>query len=87
MARSDTDSWDLASSVAATVDAPETQNPMGVKGVGEPPTGATAAAVLSAISDALGGHLFNRVPVAIDMIINALADQPPPHRPLQVHTV
>jgi CO/xanthine dehydrogenase Mo-binding subunit len=76
-----------ASSVAATVDAPETQNPMGVKGVGEPPTGATAAAVLSAISDALGGHLFNRVPVAIDMIINALADQPPPHRPLQVHTV
>lgn len=75
------------STVAATVDAPETQNPLGVKGVGEPPTGATAAAVLCAISDALGGRTFNRVPVAIDMIIDALASRPPPHRPLQIHTV
>lgn len=76
-----------ASSTAATVDLPEAQNPLGVKGVGEPPTGATAAAVLCAISDALGGHTFNRVPVAIDMIIDAIASRPPPHRPLQVHTV
>ena len=73
--------------MATTVDAAEMQNPFGIKGVGEPPTGATAAAVLCAISDALGGHLFNRVPVTVDMIINALADRPPPHRPLQVHTV
>ena len=71
----------------ATVDRPEPENPFGVKGVGEPPTGAAAAAVLCAISDALGGHLFNRMPVAVDMIVNALADLPPPHRPLQVHTV
>ena len=73
--------------VAATVDLPDPQNPFGAKGVGEPPTGATAAAVLCAISDALGGRTFGRMPVATDMIINALADLPPPHRPLQVHTV
>lgn len=79
------DVW--AASRALTVDLPETQNPFGAKGVGEPPTGATAAAILCAISDALGGRTFNRVPVAIDMIIDALAGREPPHRPLQAHTV
>jgi CO/xanthine dehydrogenase Mo-binding subunit len=71
----------------AAVDSLDPENPFGVKGVGEPPTGATAAAVLGAISDAMGGRLFGRVPVALDMIVDALADRPPPHRPLQVHTV
>ena len=75
------------SSLALTVDGQEPQNPFGAKGVGEPPTGAAAAAVLCAISDALGGHMFNRVPVAIDMIVDVLANRQPPHRPLQVHTV
>ncbi len=71
----------------ATVDRPEPDNPFGMKGVGEPPTGATASAILCAISDALGGRLFNRVPITLDMIVDALADRQPPHRPLQVHTV
>ena len=48
--------------------------------------GCAAAALLCAISDALGGHYFNRTPVVPDMIINALAGQPPSHHPTQVNT-
>jgi CO/xanthine dehydrogenase Mo-binding subunit len=50
-------------------------NPVGVKGVGEPAQGAGAAAILSAVSDALGGHLFNRTPIVPDMIVNYMAGQ------------
>lgn len=70
-----------------TLDQPEPLNPFGIKGVGEPPMGAAAAALTCAISDALGGVTLNRVPVTVDMIVNALANQPPPHGPLQVHSV
>ncbi|MBJ90004.1 MAG: aldehyde oxidase [Woeseia sp.] len=57
------------------VDLPDPDNPVGVKGIGEPVMGCAAAAVLCAISDALGGHVFNRVPVTPDMILNYLAEQ------------
>jgi CO/xanthine dehydrogenase Mo-binding subunit len=72
---------------AAAVDKPDGQSPMGTKGVGEPPLGSAAAAVICAISDAMGGVVFNRSPVSPDMIINALNKQPPAHKPLQVNTV
>lgn len=72
---------------ADAVDSPDLQSPLGTKGIGEPPMGAAAAALLNAISDALGGHYFNRTPVSPDMVINALAKQPPSHKPLQVNTV
>jgi phage tail protein X len=42
--------------------------------------------LLCAISDALGGHYFNRTPVVTDMIINAAAGQAQSHKPLQVNT-
>jgi len=71
---------------ADAVDKPDSQNPVGAKGIGEPVMGAAAAALLSAISDAAGGHLFNRTPVVPDMIVNAMADRPQSHRPLQVNT-
>jgi len=70
----------------AAVNKADPQNPVGAKGVGEPPMGCAAAALLCAISDALGGHYFNRTPVVPDMIINALAGQPPSHGPIQVNT-
>jgi CO/xanthine dehydrogenase Mo-binding subunit len=69
------------------VDKPDPQNPIGVKGVGEPVQGSGAAAVTSAISDALGGHLFNRTPVSVDMILNFLSKRPQAHKPLQINTV
>ncbi len=46
-----------------------------------------ASAVLCALSDALGGHVFNRTPVKADMIINVLAGQPQAHGPLQVNGI
>jgi CO/xanthine dehydrogenase Mo-binding subunit len=68
------------------VDKPDPQSPLGTKGIGEPVMGAGASALLCAISDALGGHYFNRVPVTRDQIVNALAGRQQSHKPLQVNT-
>ncbi|MGM0631800.1 MAG: xanthine dehydrogenase family protein molybdopterin-binding subunit [Pseudomonadota bacterium] len=62
-----------ATTQVAATDIPDPQNPMGSRGVGEPAQGCAAAAMMSAISDALGGHLFNRAPVTPDMIVNHVA--------------
>ena len=70
----------------AATDIADPQNPVGAKGVGEPLMGCSAAALLCAISEALGGHYFNRTPVVPDMIVNAVAQQEQSHRPLQVNT-
>ena len=55
------------------VDLPDPENPVGARGIGEPTQGAVCAALNAAISDALGGHIFNAAPVTTDMIINHLA--------------
>ncbi len=68
------------------VDEPDPQSPLGTKGIGEPVMGAGSAALLCAISDALGGHYFNRVPVTKDQIVNALTNREQSHGPLQVNT-
>jgi CO/xanthine dehydrogenase Mo-binding subunit len=68
------------------VDIADPQNPVGARGIGEPPMGAAAAAVLCAISDALGGHIFNRVPVVPDMIVNHVAGREQSTPPLKIHT-
>jgi xanthine dehydrogenase molybdenum-binding subunit len=68
------------------VDKPDPTSPLGTKGVGEPLMGSAASALLCAISDALGGHVFNRTPVRPDMIVNAAAQRPQSHKPLQVNT-
>jgi CO/xanthine dehydrogenase Mo-binding subunit len=78
---------DVASGMGvAWVDAADPQNPVGAKGIGEPVQGCAAAALLCAISDALGGHYFNRTPVMPDMIVNAAAGKPQSHKRLQVNT-
>ena len=71
---------------ADAVDKPEPTSPMGTKGIGEPPMGAAAAALLCAISDALGGHIFNRTPIHPDSIVNVVAGRTQSHKPLQVNT-
>jgi len=58
---------------SAATEVPDPQSPMGSRGVGEPSQGCASAALASAIADALGGHLFHRVPVTPDMIINHVA--------------
>ncbi len=67
------------------VNQPDRYNPVGAKGIGEPPMGAAAAAVLCAISDALGGFYFNRSPVTCDMILNAAEGKPQSFKPLEVN--
>jgi xanthine dehydrogenase molybdenum-binding subunit len=69
----------------AAVDKPDPSSPLGTKGIGEPLLGCAGAAVLCAISEAVGGHLFNRVPITPDMILNHLAGRPQSHGPLQVN--
>ncbi|MEC7606480.1 MAG: molybdopterin cofactor-binding domain-containing protein, partial [Pseudomonadota bacterium] len=59
--------------IAQGVNIPDPQNPTGGRGIGEPTQGAAAAALSSALRDALGGHLFNTAPVTTDMIIDHLA--------------
>jgi len=68
------------------VDIADPQNPMGIRGMGEPVMGCAASALICAISDALGGHYFNRTPIVPDMIINAIAGREQSHKPLQVYT-
>ena len=58
---------------SAAVNIPDPQNPAGGRGIGEPTQGAACAALASAISDALDGHLFNSAPITTDMIVNHLA--------------
>jgi CO/xanthine dehydrogenase Mo-binding subunit len=65
------------------VNLPEETGALGTKGVAEPLLGCAGAALLCAISDALGGHVFNRIPVLPDMILNHLTGRPPAHGPLQ----
>jgi CO/xanthine dehydrogenase Mo-binding subunit len=71
----------------AAAEGPDRDNPVGVKGIGEPIQGAAAAALINAISDALGGHYFHRTPIVRDMIVNALAKRPQSYRPLQANTM
>lgn len=68
------------------VDIPDPQSPLGTRGMGEPVMGCAASALISAISDALGGHYFNRTPIVTDMIVNAAAEQEQSYKPLQVAT-
>ncbi len=58
---------DMPPVVAELVEDPEPDAPYGVKGVGEPPTVVSTAAIMSAMRDATGRDL-NRVPVRPDDI-------------------
>jgi CO/xanthine dehydrogenase Mo-binding subunit len=69
----------------SAVDLPDPSSPLGTKGIGEPLLGCAGSALLCALSEAIGGHVFNRTPVVPDMILNHLAKQPQAHGPLQVN--
>ena len=67
------------------VDIPDPQNPFGARGIGEPAMGCSVAALTSAISDALDGHMFGRTPVSADMIINHVTGNGQSFLPLQTN--
>jgi CO/xanthine dehydrogenase Mo-binding subunit len=64
---------------------PDPDTPVGAKGIGEPPVGGACAAVMNAISDALGDEIFRRSPVMLDMILTSLEEGKPVHEPLTAH--
>jgi CO/xanthine dehydrogenase Mo-binding subunit len=59
---------DMPPVVSELVEDPDPDAPYGVKGVGEPPTVVSTAAILSALRDATGREL-TRVPVRPDDIV------------------
>ena len=70
----------------SAVNIADPQTPIGARGIGEPAMGCAAAAVMSAIADALGGHLFNRTPVTPDMIIDHVAQNTYNNKSLKINT-
>ena len=72
----------------AAVDEPDPFTPVGSKGIGEPPVGAGAGAVMCAIADAMqavGDGYFHRSPVSRDMILTELEQLPAAHGRLTTH--
>ena len=69
----------------AALDIPDPETPVGARGIGEPPVGAGACAVLNAISDALGDNIYQRAPVTLDMILTSLDAGKPTIEPLTAH--
>jgi CO/xanthine dehydrogenase Mo-binding subunit len=67
------------------VNIPDPETPVGARGIGEPPVGAGACAVLNALSDALGDDVYRRAPVMLDTILMALEHGRPMQDPLTAH--
>jgi xanthine dehydrogenase molybdenum-binding subunit len=66
----------------AALNIPDPETPVGARGVGEPPVGGGCAAVLNALSDALGDEIFQRAPVNADTILTSLEAGRPMQHPL-----
>ncbi len=64
---------------------PDPETPVGARGVGEPPVGGGCAAVLNAISDAVGDEVFQRAPVNADTILASLEAGRPMQHPLMAN--
>jgi xanthine dehydrogenase molybdenum-binding subunit len=69
----------------AAVDIPDPETPVGARGIGEPPVGGGCAAILNALSDALGDDIFRRAPVNADTILTSLEAGRPMQLPLTAH--
>jgi CO/xanthine dehydrogenase Mo-binding subunit len=69
----------------AALDIPDPETPVGSRGVGEPPVGGGCAAILNALSDALGDEVFQRTPVNADTILESLEAGRPMQHPLMAN--
>ncbi|HTC64326.1 MAG TPA: xanthine dehydrogenase family protein molybdopterin-binding subunit [Candidatus Saccharimonadales bacterium] len=67
----------------AAVEIPDPETPIGARGIGEPPVGGGCAAILNALSDALGDEIFRRAPVTADVILTSLEAGKPMQDPLR----
>ena len=68
------------------VNMPDPNNPVGSKGIGEPPMGAGCASLLCAIQDALGQDTVAYLPLMTDHIINQLEGREQDSEFLAAHT-
>jgi xanthine dehydrogenase molybdenum-binding subunit len=69
----------------AALDIADLDNPVGARGVGEPPVGAGYGAVLAAIADAIGDDMFRRSPVTPDLVLTSLEAGRRVHAVLTAH--
>jgi xanthine dehydrogenase molybdenum-binding subunit len=67
------------------VEIPDPETPIGARGIGEPPVGGGCAAILNALSDALGDEIFRRAPVTADVILASLEAGRPMQDPLRTN--
>jgi CO/xanthine dehydrogenase Mo-binding subunit len=67
------------------VNIADPHTPVGAKGIGEPPVGAGAAAITSAVADALGGRCLCRTPLTPDIILAELEGLDPPFGRTEIH--
>jgi xanthine dehydrogenase molybdenum-binding subunit len=67
------------------LDIPDPETPVGARGTGEPPVGSGYAAVMNAISDAIGEDAFRRAPVTPDIALMFLEHGRRMHEPLKAH--
>lgn len=67
------------------VGIPDPQTPIGAKGIGEPAVGAGAAALTTAVADAMGGTCLCRTPLTPDIILAELEGRPLPFGRLDQH--
>jgi xanthine dehydrogenase molybdenum-binding subunit len=65
------------------VELPDPETPIGARGIGEPPVGGGCAAILNALSDALGDEIFRRAPVTADVILASFEAGRPMQHPLR----
>ncbi len=67
------------------VEIPDPETPIGARGIGEPPVGGGCAAIMNALSDALGDEIFRRAPVTADVILASLEAGRPMQNPLRAN--
>jgi CO/xanthine dehydrogenase Mo-binding subunit len=67
------------------LDIPDPETPVGARGVGEPPVGGGCAAIMNALTDALGDEIFQRAPVNPDTILTSFEAGRPMQQPLIAH--
>jgi xanthine dehydrogenase molybdenum-binding subunit len=67
----------------AAVEIPDPETPIGARGIGEPPVGGGCAAIMNALSDALGDEIFRRAPITADVILASLEAGRPMQDPLR----
>jgi CO/xanthine dehydrogenase Mo-binding subunit len=64
---------------------PDPETPVGARGCGEPPVGGGCAAILNALSDAVGDEIFQRCPVNADTILTSYEAGRPMQQALTAH--